>query len=63
MTTEPHRHWSGRELTERLHITPRNLHTQLGEWAKTGFITRTGFATYALNTPSASTPSTSAPGP
>jgi Insertion element 4 transposase N-terminal/Transposase DDE domain len=49
MTTEPHRDWSGRELAERLQVTPRNLHTQLGEWAKLGFITRTGFATYALN--------------
>jgi hypothetical protein len=44
-------------------ITPRNLHTQLGEWAKLGFITRTGFAIYALNTPAASTSSTTAPDP
>ncbi len=42
---------------------PRNLHTQLGEWAKLGFITRTGFATYALNTPKPDTPSTTAPDP
>jgi hypothetical protein len=63
MTTEPHRDWSGRELAERLQITPRNLHTQLGEWAKLGFITRTGFATYALNTPPGETPSTTAPDP
>lgn len=62
MTTEPHRDWSGRELAEHLHITPRN-HTQLGEWAKLGFITRTGFATYALNPPPADTPSTTAPDP
>jgi hypothetical protein len=27
------------------------MHTQLGEWAKLGFFTRTGFATYRLNTP------------
>ncbi len=63
MTTGPHRDRSGRELAERLQITPRNLHTQLGEWAKLGFITRTGFATYALNTPPADTPSTTAPDP
>jgi Insertion element 4 transposase N-terminal/Transposase DDE domain len=63
MATEPYRDWPGRELAERLQITPRNLHTQLGEWAKLGFITRTGFATYALNTPPASTPSTTAPDP
>ena len=53
MTTDPRRDWSGRELAERLQINPRNLHTQLGEWAKLGFITRTGFAIYALNTPTA----------
>ena len=63
MTTEPHRDWSGRELAERLQITPRNLHTQLGEWAKLGFITRTGFATYALNTPPPGTSSTNDPDP
>jgi hypothetical protein len=63
MTTEPHRDWSGRELAERLQIKPRNLHTQLGEWAKLGFITRTGFATYALNTPPADEPLTTAPDP
>ncbi|HEY5359491.1 MAG TPA: IS4 family transposase [Streptosporangiaceae bacterium] len=62
MTTEPHRDWSGRELAERLQIKPRNLHTQLGEWAKLGFITRTGFAAYALNTPPETT-STTAPDP
>ena len=63
MATEPHRDWSGRELAERLQITPRNLHTQLGEWAKLGFITRTGFATYALNTPPSPRSSTKAPDP
>ena len=62
MATEP-RDWSGRELAERLQITPRNLHTQLGEWAKHGFITRTGYATYALNTPPPGTSSTTAPDP
>ena len=63
MTTDPRRDWSGRELAERLQIKPRNLHTQLGEWAKLGFITRTGFAIYALNTPPADTPSTTAADP
>jgi hypothetical protein len=50
MTSEPPR-WNGCEFAERLQITTRNLHTQLGEWARLGFITRTGFATSALNTP------------
>jgi hypothetical protein len=63
LATEPHRDWTGRELAKRLQVPPRNLHTQLGEWAKLGFITRTGFAIYALNTPPASTPSTTAPDP
>jgi hypothetical protein len=63
MATEPHRDWSGRELAERLQITPRNLHTQLGEWAKLGFITRTGFAIYALNTPPSAASSTTDPDP
>jgi hypothetical protein len=62
MATEP-RNWSGRELAERLHIPARNLHTQLGEWAKLGFITRTGFAIYALNTPPDPESSTRAPDP
>jgi Insertion element 4 transposase N-terminal/Transposase DDE domain len=57
------RDWSGRELAERLQIPPRNLHTQLGEWAKLGFITRTGFAIYALNTPPGPESSTGAPDP
>ena len=34
--------------------------TQLGEWAKLGFFTRTGFGTYALNTPPGPAPSTTA---
>jgi len=62
MATEP-RDWSGRELAERLQIPARNLHTQLGEWAKLGFITRTGFAVYALNTPPTPESSTGAPDP
>jgi hypothetical protein len=63
MSTEPCRDRGGRELAGRLQITSRNLHTQLGEWAKLGFLTRTGFATYALNTPPAETPSTTDPDP
>ncbi len=36
---------------------------QLGEWARLGFFTRTGFGTYKLNTPPADTPSTIPPDP
>ena len=63
MTSEPPRDWSGRELAARLQVKPRNLLTQLGEWARLGFFTRTGFGTYALNTPPAPTSSTTAPDP
>jgi hypothetical protein len=37
--------------------------TQLGEWAKLGFFTRTGFGTYTLNTPASPASSTAAPDP
>jgi hypothetical protein len=62
MTSQPPRDWSGRELAQLLGVPPRNMHTQLGEWAKLGFFTRTGYGTYALNTPDQPS-STTAPGP
>jgi hypothetical protein len=37
--------------------------TQLGEWARLGFFTRTGFGTYRLNTPSDQTRLTDPPDP
>ena len=55
ITSQPPRDWSGHELAQLLHVKPRNMLTQLGEWAKLGFFTRTGFGTYALNTPSPAT--------
>jgi hypothetical protein len=63
ITSHPPRAWSGHELALRLQVKPRNLLTQLGEWAKLGFFTRTGFGTYALNTPPADAPLTTAPDP
>jgi hypothetical protein len=48
MKTDPGRAWSGRELAEQLQITPRNMLTQLAEWARLGFLTHTGTGTYAL---------------
>jgi hypothetical protein len=62
MTSQPPRAWSGRELARLLDIKPRNMHTQLGEWTKLGFFTRTGYGTYALNTPGQPS-STTANGP
>jgi hypothetical protein len=49
--TGPRRAWSGRELAEQLQTKPRNLLTQLAEWTRLGFLTRTSAGTYALNTP------------
>jgi hypothetical protein len=37
--------------------------TQLGEWSRLGFFTRTGFGTYRLNTLPATTSSTPEPDP
>src|ERR1035441_9761051 len=37
ITSQPPRDWSGRELAQLLGVKPRNMHTQLGEWAKLGF--------------------------
>ena len=62
ITSQPPRAWSGRELAKLPGIQPRNMHTQLGEWTKLGFFTRTGYGTYALNTPGQPS-STTANGP
>jgi Insertion element 4 transposase N-terminal/Transposase DDE domain len=46
MHSHPHRAWSGAELAEQLNIKPRNLLTQLAEWTRLGFLTRTNAGTY-----------------
>ncbi|MEQ7128747.1 hypothetical protein ABN034_29990 [Actinopolymorpha sp. B11F2] len=51
MNTERHRSWSGRELADRLGIKPRVMLTQLAEWTRYGFLTRTGRGTYAQPEP------------
>jgi Insertion element 4 transposase N-terminal/Transposase DDE domain len=51
MSTDPHRTWSGKEIATKLQVKPRHMHTQLGEWATLGFLTRTGRGTYILATP------------
>jgi AraC-like DNA-binding protein len=63
ITSQPPRDWSGTELAAQLNIPSRHLHTQLGEWTRWGFFTRTGFGTYRLNTPPAATSSTTQPDP
>ncbi len=51
LLSEPRHDWHGYELAEKLQITLHNLLTQLAEWARMGFIERTGKGTYALDTP------------
>lgn len=48
MTAEPRRAWSGAELAERLQIKPKNLLTQLAQWAQRGSLTRIQAGVYAL---------------
>jgi Insertion element 4 transposase N-terminal/Transposase DDE domain len=51
MATTPGRPWHAHQLAHHLHLPARYLQTQLGAWARTGLLTRTAPATYALNTP------------
>ncbi|MFB0629139.1 transposase, partial [Streptomyces sp. AB3(2024)] len=53
MNTNPHHAWDGRELAELLGLKPKNLLTQLSEWARLGFLHRTGTAAYSLTPPPA----------
>jgi hypothetical protein len=48
MNAEPDRPWSGRELAERLQVNAHNMLTQLSEWTRLGFLTRTAAGHYAL---------------
>jgi hypothetical protein len=63
ITSQPPRDWSGHELAIQLGVKPRNMLTQLREWALLGFFTHTGFGTYRLNTPPAPPSSTTEPDP
>jgi DNA-binding IclR family transcriptional regulator len=48
MNAEPGRAWTGQELAQRLQVKPRNMLTQLAEWSRLGFLTRTAAGTYTL---------------
>ena len=63
ITSHPPRDWSGHELALMLGVKPRNMLTQLREWALLGFFTRTGYGTYRLNTPTPTASSTPATDP
>jgi hypothetical protein len=46
MQDDPGRPWRGRELADKLDIKPRNMLTQLAEWTRLGFLTRTNAGIY-----------------
>jgi hypothetical protein len=48
MASDPGRDWPGRELAGQLGIPPRNMLTQLAEWARLGLLRKTGPGRYAL---------------
>jgi hypothetical protein len=49
--SDPRRAWSGAELAENLQIPKHNMLTQLAEWARLGFLTRTSAGSYSLDPP------------
>ena len=51
MTSQPRRDWAGRELAHLLNVRPRNMLTQLAEWTRLGFLTKTGTGRYTLPEP------------
>ena len=51
MASRPGQDWSGRGLASLLGINPRNLLTQLAEWTRLGFLSKTGRGRYALPGP------------
>jgi hypothetical protein len=51
MRTDPTQTWSGRQLATQLTIPIRNLQTQLAEWSRLGFLSRTSTDHYALPPP------------
>ena len=51
MASQPGQDWSGSELAGRLGVKPPNLLTQLAEWTRLGFLSKTGRGRYALPGP------------
>ena len=48
MASQPGHDWAGHDLAELLSIKPRNMLTQLAEWARLGLLAKTGPGRYAL---------------
>ena len=57
MAAKPGNDWAGHDLADLLGIKPRNMLTQLAEWARLGLLAKTGPGRYALPSPA------DAPGP
>ena len=51
MASQPGQDWPGSDLASRLGVKPRNLLTQLAEWTRLGFLSKTGRGRYALPGP------------
>ncbi len=51
VSTGPRRGWTGKEPAGLLQVKPHTMLTQLAEWTRPGFLTRTSAGTYALATP------------
>jgi hypothetical protein len=51
MASQPGRDWAGRDLAAMPGIKPRNMLTQLAEWTRWGFLTKTGQRRYADTQP------------
>ena len=51
LSSEPRRAWTGAELAQTLQIPKHNMLTQLAEWTRLKFITRTHAGSYALVPP------------
>ena len=58
MAGQPGQDWSGGELASRLGVKPPNLLTQLAEWTRLGFLSKTGRGRYALPGPATAPPPT-----
>lgn len=63
LLSEPRRDWHGVELAQLLQINQHLPLTQLSEWARLGFLQRTGKGTYALDTPPPGWPPPNLTGP
>jgi hypothetical protein len=51
VASQPGQDWPGSELASRLGVKSRNLLTQLAEWTRLGFLSKTGRGRYALPGP------------